>query len=237
MLTVSDAIDTMALLSVGRDNVGDYEKVIFLRYLDLANKELFQKTATINSDIVIRSNQKTLHDNFAISGQKSLLFLKRRDGSSSAPFRILSIKDYAKQKTYKEITLSSALEISPFLDSGFLKSCFYTNFGSIYFFDDSIPANTELNCCWIPQPTTLSLDMEMTTDDSYSLEIPYPPAYQNILIDGALYYLFQDEDGFRSSQKMAAAQNRWEVGKSRLIAYLMNKNNSGYDRVSTFSSI
>ncbi len=80
---------------------------------------------------------------------------------------------------------------------------------------------------FVPQPKFLKAE---TPED----DIPYPLAYHPVLVDGALYYLFQEEGGFKSPQKAQAAEQRWEIGKTRLISYLYQASGSSF---STFSSV
>ena len=88
-------------------------------------------------------------------------------------------------------------------------------------------AVTSIKVWYVPQPITL-------TEQTPEQDIPYPLAYHPVLVDGALYYLFQEEGGFKNLQKAQAAQARWELGKERLIAYLYNSSGTSF---STFSSV
>jgi hypothetical protein len=72
------------------------------------------------------------------------------------------------------------------------------------------------------------------TEATAEAEIPYPVAYHPVLADGALYYLFQEEGGFKDAQKDIQARVRWETGKSRLLSYLYYSSGQAF---STFSSI
>jgi hypothetical protein len=80
---------------------------------------------------------------------------------------------------------------------------------------------------YVPQPSSLSEETEEG-------DIPYPVAYHPVLADGALYYLFQEEGGFKDAQKDVQARVRWETGKSRLLSYLYNSSGQTF---STFSSV
>jgi hypothetical protein len=72
------------------------------------------------------------------------------------------------------------------------------------------------------------------TEQTQEPDIPYPLAYHPVLVDGALYYLFQEEGGFKNAQKAVAAEQRWDQGQSRLLSYLYNA--SG-ETLSTFMSV
>jgi hypothetical protein len=88
-------------------------------------------------------------------------------------------------------------------------------------------AITSINIWYVPQPIPLT---EQTPEE----DIPYPFAYHPVLVDGALYYLFCEEGGFKNLQKAQDAQRRWEVGQTRLLAYLYNSSGQLF---STFSSV
>jgi hypothetical protein len=80
---------------------------------------------------------------------------------------------------------------------------------------------------YIPQPPAF-------TEATEEKDIPYPIAYHPVLVDGALYYLFQEEGGFKSSRRENEAKARWETGKSKLLSYLHNSSGQTF---STFSSV
>jgi hypothetical protein len=85
----------------------------------------------------------------------------------------------------------------------------------------------EFSVSWASQAPTLELD---TQED----DIPYPPTYHDVLVDGALYYLFADEAGFRSSEKEAQAAKRYATGSNELLSYLQGSNSN---IVSTFCNV
>jgi len=80
---------------------------------------------------------------------------------------------------------------------------------------------------YIPQPVPFTLQTQEE-------DIPYPIAFHTTLVDGALYYLFQEEGGFKNSQKANEASKRWIVGKSSLSSYLYY---SAGQRIGTFSNV
>jgi hypothetical protein len=88
-------------------------------------------------------------------------------------------------------------------------------------------APVSVSVWYIPQPSTLTEAMEEE-------DIPYPVAWHAALADGALYYLFQEEGGFKSASKELEARKRWESGKSKLLSYLYSSSGQTF---STFSSI
>ena len=86
---------------------------------------------------------------------------------------------------------------------------------------------TQVSVWYTPQPSLLTEN----TDES---EIPYPPAYHPVLVDGGLYYLFQQEGGFKNTTKENEALIRWQNGKTRLLSYLYT---SSGEFLPTFSNV
>ena len=210
-MQVSGLLNLMGNLSLGNDNITEVERAIFLQYLNLAHLELYQVTANLNQDLLI---QETVQAglNYAQLPEK--------------PYLVNSVYDLTHQRKLRRISLTDAIERDPaFVSTG--TPCQYFVKQNIIHFVPVQTAVTSINVWYVPQPITLT---EQTTEQ----DIPYPLAYHPVLVDGALYYLFQEEGGFRDSQKSQAAQKRWETGKSRLISYLFN----GSSQVlSTFSSV
>jgi hypothetical protein len=87
---------------------------------------------------------------------------------------------------------------------------------------------TNIGITYIPQPALL-------TSLTLSANILIPPLYQYILADGAAYYVFQSETGFKDANKMQTSYVRWMEGKQRLFAYLRNQGGQKY--YSTYSPV
>lgn len=97
---------------------------------------------------------------------------------------------------------------------------------------DSVSLNaasfSNIGITYIPQPALLDIN---TT----SGEISMPTLYQYILADGAAYYVFQSETGFKDQSKMMECKARWEKGKRDLFSYY--KNFGGKQFFSTYSAV
>ena len=212
-MEVSALLSLIGNLSLGNDNITQVERAIFLQYLNLAHLELYQVTANFNQDLLI---QETL----ANEEGKNYAQLPKK------PYLVNSVYDLTHQRKLRRISLTDAIERDPaFVSTG--NPCQYFVMQDKVHFVPVQTAVTSIKVWYVPQPITLT---EQTPEE----EIPYPAVYHPILADGALYYLFQEEGGFRDSQKSQAAQTRWETGKTRLISYLFN----GSSQVlSTFSSV
>jgi hypothetical protein len=175
--------------------------------------ELYQITANFNQDLLV---QVTLA-NQVDSNQVQL---------PETPYLVNSVYDLTHQRQLRRISLNDAITKDPaFIANGNPTQYFVKR--DVLEFVPTQTAITSINVGYVPQPTTL-------TEQTPEQDIPYPLAYHPVLVDGALYYLFQEEGGFKNLQKAQAAQARWEIGQTRLLAYLYNSSGQLF---STFSSV
>ena len=212
-MEVSTLLNLIGNLSLGNDNITAVERGIFLQYLNLAHLELYQVTANFNQDLLV---QVTLA-NQVDSNQVQL---------PEIPYLVSSVYDLTHQRQLRRISLSDAITKDPAFTAKGNPIQYFVQKDLLQF----VPAQTaitSINVWYAPQPTTL-------TEQTPEQDIPYPLAYHPVLVDGALYYLFQEEGGFKNLQKAQAAQARWEVGQTRLLAYLYNSSGQLF---STFSSV
>ena len=221
-MRISELLALMGNLSVGNDNVTPFERAIFLQYLNLAHLELYQATANFNQDLFLLENLVKLQ------GSNSVAL-------SRMPYLILSVYDVTYKQRLEQLSIVDAINHNPGFNGqeqagldtlGKLLPCQYIIQKDAIRF---IPAPTGIMSVivwYIPQPSSF-------TEATEEKDIPYPIAYHPVLVDGALYYLFQEEGGFKSSQKEAEAKARWEAGKSRLLSYLYA---SSGQTLSTFSN-
>lgn len=210
-MQISQMIALMGNLSVGLDNVTREDQNIFLQYLNLAHFELYQDTANINQDIFIN---EVVVSNYNVATL------------SHIPFLIISAFDVTNRNSLEESSLSDILHDDPiFTDTGYPESFFVQK--NLLNFHPIQTSNVTMNVWYAPQPQSLTLA-------TAEVDIPYPTAFHPVLVDGALRYLFQDEAGFKNPVQHQAADKRWEVGKSRLFAYLFNTKGS---HISTFQSV
>ena len=212
-MEVSTLLSLMGNLSLGNDNITAVERSIFLQYLNLAHLELYQVTANFNQDLLI---QVTLA-NQVDSNQVQL---------PETPYLVSSVYDLSHQRQLRRISLSDAITKDPAFTANGNPTQYFVQ-RDVFEFIPTQTAITSINVWYVPQPTTL-------TEQTPEQDIPYPLAYHQVLVDGALYYLFQEEGGFKNLQKAQAAQARWEVGQTRLLAYLYNSSGQLF---STFSSV
>jgi hypothetical protein len=208
-MQVSALLTLMGNLSLGNDNVTEVERAIFLQYLNLAHFELYQITANFNQNLI----KKTEIDIGVGKIDHDLGF---------TPYLVNAV--YGDKVKLKHMSL--LLEDVPIWRIPGTPE-YYCIKKQIIIFAPKSKIPFSLMLYYVPQPVLF----EKETPEG---EIPYPLAYHPVLVDGALYYLFQEEGGFKNMQKSQGAQERWEIGKTRLLSYLYN---SSGERLSTFSNV
>ena len=200
-MTVKYLLTLMGHLSLGNDNIMPEERQIFLHYLNLTHFELYQVTAPFNQDLFIFETVSNALGENAVT----LRF---------PPYALQTVYDQTHQKKLTRTSLADLLEKDPgFTATGYPYQYFLQ--GSVVHFYPPQTAITSVRVVYTPQPTFLT---EQTEDQ----DIPYPIAYHPVLVDGGLYYVFQEEGGFKNPQKAVEAQRRWEDGRSRLLSSLYN---------------
>ena len=212
-MTVVYLLTLMGHLSLGNDNIGAAERSIFLHYLNLAHFELYQVTATFNQDLIVF---ETLTN---VQGENTVTLAR-------SPYALQSVYDQTHQKLLTRISLADLLKKDPAFKATGHPFHYFLQSRRIHFY----PLQTavmSVKVGYVPQPVPL-------TEQTEEQDIPYPLAYHPVLVDGALYYLFQEEGGFKNAQKATEAERRWDTGRSRLLSYLYNA--SG-ETLSTFSSV
>ncbi len=214
-MNVSDMLNLMATLGVGESTSVESPNDIFLQYLNLANSELYTATANFNSDVLVNETLQNAVD------ESSVVL-------AQTPHLISSIFPIGLSIPLIEQSLSNFNNYKFLYPNSFANPLIYTrqkNVVSFYPFQPGVIYTLDI---WYVPPVA---DL---TEDTMEDDIPYPASYQQILVDGALYYLFNDESGFRSAKKEDEAKNRWEKGKKRLISYLQGVNS---ETISTFCNV
>jgi hypothetical protein len=200
-------------LSLGNDNITPVEQAIFLQYLNLAHLELYQLTANFNQDLL---------SNVTVANTQNTNQFQLPE----VPYLVNNVYDLTNKKAIDRISLTEAIANDPAFTNTGLPTHYYIQ-GNVLELVPKQTSTISLSIWYVPQAIHLT---EITQEQ----DIPYPLTYHPILMDGALYYLFQEEGGFKNAQKAQDAANRWESGKSRLIAYFYNFKNRFF---STFSNV
>jgi hypothetical protein len=221
-MRISELLTLMGNLSVGNDNITSTERAIFMQYLNLAHLELYQETANFNRDLIRAepSMENLAHEEQARLAATNTVKLSRM------PYLIISVYNLLTRQKLPRLSLEEVIEIDPGLSGKGTPTAYFVQKDTIRF----VPAQgvaMPVIVWYVPQPQTLT----ETTEEG---DVPYPVAYHPILVDGALYYLFQEEGGFKNTHRELEARERWKTGKSRLLSYLHSSSGQSF---STFSSL
>lgn len=224
-MDVSAILTLMATLSIGLDQINpsndprDLDIVIFMQYLNLAYFELLNSTLSQNPLATILN--ESVDCNAGVCDKTDLPF-----------FTVKSVYDIASNIPLIGTTLEDVLSRDPGLTNTTAPARqWYYSEGVINIYPlvtTLLINNGGIGVKYIAQPTPL---LPITV----SADILIPTNYQQILADGASYYLFQSETGFKDQTKMLAAQSRWEDGKRKLFTYMTNI--SGKKYYSTYSPV
>lgn len=212
-MNVSKMITTMRNLSIGKVYSDDDANDIALTYLNLAHDELYRETANLNDRVFVKDTLPSIaNQTRIILTRVPFLILKATCEGRYSDLRGLSFIEfdsYKRRLDYQDFpavynNIGVNFDFFPIVTGGFY------NFDIIY------------------APERIPLTIETTEN-----EIPYPLSFHGVLVDGALYYLFQDEGGFKNPIKEKKAEDRWVNGKADLVTYLYGRNDK---IISTFRS-
>ena len=211
-MDVKNIITLMATLSIGLDEPSDSDIPVFLSFLNLAYKDILQETLVQNPTVPFISQTLTCTNGVLADTQYE-------------PFIVRKVWDVVSNTPLKSTNLDKIEEIDPSISqTGGAQEWYYAG-GKINIY----PLFTgQIGIRYVKEPS----DLKMTDSSS---EILIPKVFQTILVDGAAYYLFQSETGFKDTLKMAESKYRWEKGRIKLFNYL--KNLGGQYSYSTYSAV
>lgn len=213
-MKISDILNFMGLIGVGTDTLSDADKAIYLQYINQAHYELYNSTAALNEDLIINEEKTTTVnvDNVDLSTRPLSINKVYIDDyvNPLKQLRRLEFVDYTKQSTSPGYPCVFTFQLKKLSIYPIIKDITY-----------------DLDIWYTPEVTDLA---ENTPED----DIPYPISFHYVLREGALYYLFQDEGGFKNTEKIDKQLMKWEKGKQNLYSYLFHKTG---EIVSTFSNV
>lgn len=217
-MDVSKILSLLATLSIGLDDPQESDIIVFMKYINLAYFELLQSVLT-ESPIVVKLHEQLDCTNGVLSATSQSIFIPK------------SVYDIATNVPMSGTTEEDILKFDPaVIKTGNPQKWYYAN-GVINTYPLSTSAVSTgggFGIRYIAQPAPL-------TELSLSSDILIPASYQQVLADGASYYVFQSETGFKDQNKMLLAHDKWENGKKRLFAYM--KNISGKKHYSTYCPV
>ena len=216
-MNVSEMLSTMQNLGIGDVYRDSDTNRILLNFLNLAHDELYRETASFNI------NNFFIDTITSIANTTSIQLTK-------IPFLISNVFPVGFYVPGNELEGMDFIDFTKytirFTNPGV--PLVYSNVGQeLNFYPISPGIQYTFKIFYPPERTRL----EINTPES---AIPYPLSYHGVLVDGGLYYLFQDESGFKNTLKENEALRRWKSGKANLIAYL-----KGYSKqkTRTYSSV
>ena len=204
-MNMLEILHTMGTLSIDNDNFNENEQnVINLKYVNLFHFPLFSATANLNEDLPFNEVKTKTSGNLSIQ-------------LNYMPFLVQSVYDKTNRRVLSKKSFSEILQRDPDLSSRGAAYWYYTKGKDIFLYPHQLDNVIDLGVWYTKNPEPFLLT---TTEE----EIPYPVPFHPLLVDGGLYYLFQDVGGFRNTQKENEAKIRCETGKSNLLSYLYNRN-------------
>lgn len=213
-MNVVDMLQMMALLSVGTDALTPKTESVFLRYLNVANMNIFNKTASLNPDLLLNEELFTeVGDNRVFLNQKPFMIAHILIDNDPLPLTLVPYVDLIL--TNRRLREQGQPRVFTFRKE------------TILLYPINPQKSHRVIPFYVPQPVPLSTG-------TGEADIPVPISFHNLLVDEALYYLFLDEEGFKSPQRAVEAKARAMELKSDLIAYLYGNTSQ---TISTFSNI
>jgi hypothetical protein len=212
-VNIRQIINTVANLSNGMDEASASDIPAYLENVNLAHSELYTLIYSFNlpaflKKVVIQSDAATIND---------VLF-------------VYSVAIDGQPKPLKKAFYHELILTDPSLSKVGSPSEYYCTESANTWTFGLYPASdvpVSLIVHYVPQPVDLKLDDEEAA-------IPYPRMWHNLLVDGAIYYAIQADEGFNSTVDIKIYTSRWEKAKSQFLANrLANKNRS----IRTFSNV
>lgn len=217
-MDVSEILKLLARLSIGLDDPDEGDTIVFMQYINLCYFELLQAVLP-ESPTVVKLHEKLDCTNGVLSTTSQPIFFPK------------AVYNIANNVPLSGTTEEDILKFDPAINkTGNPQQWYYAN-GVINTYPlstSTVIAGGGFGVRYIAQPKPL-------TALSLSSDILIPTMYQQVLADGASYYVFQSETGFKDQKKMSDAELRWNDGKKKLFAYM--KNISGKKHYSTYSPV
>lgn len=204
-MDVKDIIDLMSQTSIGIDESTVATRKIYLKYLNLYHFELYNKVVKVNPFI---------ETNEIFRVEEDLNLLLKKDGS-----KLRYNNNFVDIKNIIFIKIRNGLfgELLPF----YIKdNCVFID-KPIGFFKKNY-SWVKLNCT----PCAKMLEENTKQED-----IPYPANYQQVLIYGANYHMYQNEGGMRSTSQMQFNMVKCKDLESKLITYFYDMSNKKEENI------
>lgn len=214
-MNVRELINQIGLRAFGIESPTEIDRKIYLDLLNTVHFELYRKTALVSPCVEEALRKVELKE-----GEKFPLpscFLNKM------PFMIKKVT--VKDKSLKQTQLGKILDTDPRLTKSgdpeywglFSKSLF------IYpaYKGDAFVHAVE--------------DCMLLKEDTLEEEIPYPPMYHDVLVDGCVAKTLSTEGGLKNSKEAEYSSIRWTKGYNELYQYYLSL--TGEKGSSTFSNV
>jgi hypothetical protein len=204
-MTITDILDQAIELSVGFDSVDDDERAFFLKCLNMACEELYRSTAFLDESRFLTYIEKSVDETADIILPSSAVLHVNKVKSASIP-------------KFTKVSLSDMQELKFFSQNQTPVFCFNVNAVTLY--SNSLqPYDAFIS--YVPCFTPL----KQSTAES---DIPFNCDWHPLLVQGTLYYIYQDMDGFKSGIKEKVTVSEWKDGIMRYCAGLFNSYSPQY---------
>ena len=221
-MNVSDILDIIGDFSVSGSNVTEEQRNLFLRYLNLYKDSLYRKTAAFDNNLITVQPFSAAYDsNIGLElASPSLMFVSSVTNLNNSE----SLRQISKVDAYKLY-----YKVDSFIESEPKSFTIYSNYSHDLFsvFVYPVPSNINVVVGFIDNPNDF-------TEDTLSADIPFPPLYHQVLVDGTLWYVFQEIGGFRDSLKAREAKDRCLKGENELSGFLQNTYQESSEEMSDF---
>lgn len=213
-MDVIDILSQIAYLSNGLNVTPKKEECgIYLNFLNTVHMDLYRHTAKFNPDVCFYKNDYVPID--SDTGR-----IKKADFSLNT--NNVGYIYNSKGILLERKLLSELIAIDPALKKKceLGKSEYWSiEEGEILIYPKEQKEALHLNpyCSIWAKPFPKKL-----TYDTKEQDIPYPSIYHQVLVDGTIYYVFQNETGMRNQTELALANERWQKGKQELLWYFLN---------------
>ena len=207
-MQASDIINLVIDLSLGQNDVSEEERAKFIGYLRLALIDFYTRTASMNEACVKTFTQDVIDERTDIA----------LTDTTGRPTPLLFIKEIITPTFRFDKRVSwCEMQARKFLNQHHKPVyCVQDNRVTLY---SGGRTPYRIFIAYVPAFTN---ELKASTD----LSIFIPVQWQNLLIYGTLYYIYQDMDGFKSSVKESIAAQEWQAGLSRCVAALFNASQS-----------
>jgi len=200
-MDVNSIISQIAYLSLDEDSPSSAMQTRILAYVNNAYREAFRQTAAANKQNLMTTETVTI-----TSGAGTM---------TASPFKIEQVVDTGQDFVLSPSTILEVEQRDRELDDSGNPTVYYMT-GEQDINTHPIDS-TSLRVRYIPDYVELAVDGAEST-------IKLPRSYHDLLVDGALFYMYQDERDVRAIQEINAAKTLFDIKLNDVKRYLTSQN-------------